>query len=318
MKATDSAKLRRITASLLFALAVIGAIAGWGTGTFSAFGPFDIAAICPLGALEALLASKTAIPRAAVGVGVTLVIILLAGRAFCAWACPVPLVERLLGRKAGKSKAKCCEKAEGGEAKCKGCPSAADAPSSGCKGAVSGEPTTKEDEQLAKRPRLSRFWVLGGALGSTALFGFPVFCAICPIGLTFASVIAIWRLFAFNESVLTALVFPLLLAAELILARSWCHRFCPLSALMSLIAHANRTFVPRIDAKRCLRSTGATCGKCASACPEVIDLHKPAEEARLHDCTKCRACADACPAKAITFPVLGKKAGERERIGNDQ
>lgn len=311
MKATDSAKLRRITASLLFTLAIIGAIAGWGTGTFSAFGPFDIAAICPLGALEALLASKTVIPRAAIGLAVTLVIILLAGRAFCAWVCPVPLVERLLGRKRTKSETHCA-KAE----KCKRCPSASKEPSPSLEHGRAAE--EDHGDQLAKRPRPSRFWVLGGVLGSTTLFGFPVFCAICPIGLTFASVIAIWRLLAFNESVLTALVFPLLLAAELILARNWCHRFCPLSALMSLIARTNRTFVPRVDAKRCLRSTGATCGKCASACPEGIDLHKPAKEARLHDCTKCRACVDACPAKAISFPILKSKAGKQERIGNDQ
>ena len=41
--------------------------------------------------------------------------------------------------------------------------------------------------------------VLAGALASSAAFGFPVFCLICPVGLTFALVIALWRLAEFNE-----------------------------------------------------------------------------------------------------------------------
>ena len=39
----------------------------------------------------------------------------------------------------------------------------------------------------------SRHYVLGGALLSTAVFGFPVFCLVCPIGLTFATVLVVWR-----------------------------------------------------------------------------------------------------------------------------
>ena len=45
----------------------------------------------------------------------------------------------------------------------------------------------------------SRHYVLGGALLSTAVFGFPVFCLVCPIGLTFATVLVVWRLFAAGD-----------------------------------------------------------------------------------------------------------------------
>lgn len=95
----------------------------------------------------------------------------------------------------------------------------------------------------AARPIL-RNWVLGGALLSTAVFGFPVFCLICPVGLTFATLIAVWRLFQFNEVALSLLVFPAMLALEVLVLRKWCSRFCPLGALLSLASRLNRTFRP--------------------------------------------------------------------------
>ena len=45
---------------------------------------------------------------------------------------------------------------------------------------------------------VSRSGVLAGALASAAIFGFPVFCQICPVGLTFATVLLIMSLFAFE------------------------------------------------------------------------------------------------------------------------
>ena len=37
--------------------------------------------------------------------------------------------------------------------------------------------------------------MLGGGLLSALVFGFPVFCLLCPIGLSFASVYLVLRLF---------------------------------------------------------------------------------------------------------------------------
>ncbi|MFR1638333.1 MAG: 4Fe-4S binding protein [Eggerthellaceae bacterium] len=82
--------------------------------------------------------------------------------------------------------------------------------------------------QRAARIRATGCWA---ALLSTAVFGFPVFCLICPVGLTFATLIAVWRLFQFNEVALSLLVFPAMLALEVLVLRKWCSRFCPLGAL---------------------------------------------------------------------------------------
>ncbi|MFR0869847.1 MAG: 4Fe-4S binding protein, partial [Adlercreutzia sp.] len=89
--------------------------------------------------------------------------------------------------------------------------------------------------------------------------------------------------------------------AEIVLLRKWCHRFCPLGALLGLMARLNRTFRPTVAAESCLHCSGASCSRCADVCPEGIDLHHPEASVSLAECTKCGECRDACPAHAISF-----------------
>ena len=149
-----------------------------------------------------------------------------------------------------------------------------------------------------------------------------MFCLICPVGLTFATLIAVWRLFQFNEVALSLLVFPAMLALEVLVLRKWCSRFCPLGALLSLVSRLNKTFRPVSNEATCLRSSkGEPCHQCADVCPEGIDLHDASGSAPMHECTKCRACADACPMHAISFPFLPKRVGEdgvRVDAGEDE
>ena len=140
------------------------------------------------------------------------------------------------------------------------------------------------------------------------MFGFPVFCLVCPVGLTFGTLVVVWRVFQFNEVTWSLLVFPAMLVLELAVLRKWCHRFCPLGALLSLVSRGNRTFRPQANVGTCLHAAhGERCHRCADACPEGIDLHDRAASAPLNECVKCRECADACPVHAITFPFLSKK-----------
>lgn len=74
-----------------------------------------------------------------------------------------------------------------------------------------------------------------------------------PIGLTFASAIALYLPDRFNEPAIEVLVFPALLVLELTVFRKWCHRFCPVGALLSLLSRGNRTFKPHVDASMCAR-----------------------------------------------------------------
>ena len=286
--------LRVLSALGVAALVCLGLALHTGTGTPSSFGIADIAALCPLGGVEAAIASRTVVPPLLIGLAVVVALTLLLGRAFCAWGCPVPLLRRVFrGKKASKRDAS--------------------SPDSGPLDVPASERGGLRD---------SRNWVLGGALLSTAVFGFPVFCLICPVGLTFATLIAVWRLFQFNEVALSLLVFPAMLALEVLVLRKWCSRFCPLGALLSLASRLNRTFRPVSNEATCLRSSkGERCHQCADVCPEGIDLHDASASAPMNECTKCRACADACPMHAISFPFLPKRVGEdgvRVDAGEDE
>ena len=78
-----------------------------------------------------------------------------------------------------------------------------------------------QDRQPSRHPRCG--------VGSTLVFGFPVFCLVCPIGLTFATVLLVMRLFAFGDATWTVVAFPAIIALEILLLPKWCQRFCPLA-----------------------------------------------------------------------------------------
>ena len=90
--------LRMLCAFAFILLVFFGLILHTGSGTLSAIGWRDIAAVCPLGALEAMLAEKTLIPRAILGALAVVACCLILGRVFCGWICPVPFIKHLFGQ----------------------------------------------------------------------------------------------------------------------------------------------------------------------------------------------------------------------------
>ena len=321
-------RLRALAALAFFLLFLLGLAVHTGWGTASSFGIAEIAAICPLGNLEAMLASKTFLPRALVGFAVFLVVAALLGRFFCGWLCPVPRVEKALsklrapGRRFGlglkespaasetprtsactTTNASSNTASESGKNAPRSCPSGASCASSSCKDcALASRVKEKADQATEKTP----YWILGGALASSAVFGFPVFCLICPVGLTFALTVALWRLFEFNETNWAILWFAGFLVLELLVLRRWCSRFCPLGALWTLASRLNRFFRPKAREDLCTRMThGVPCTICRDVCPEGIDPASVANDPMLlARCTKCGACAAACPTGAVHFPFL--------------
>jgi ferredoxin-type protein NapH len=279
---------RGITLTAVAVIVLIGLFVNTGFGTPSSFGWEAIAYICPLGVIETFLASGTILPRPLIALVVCVAVAIVVGKVFCAWVCPVPPLRRFFTFEKKDDKRKACNIEEKDLRAC----------SSGCTSCAE------------KRKRFdSRHIVLGGALLSTAIFGFPVFCIVCPVGLTFASLIALWRLVGFNEPSWALLIFPLFLVLELFVLKKWCLKFCPLGALMSLMSIPNRLLRPRVDSTRCLREQGIECSRCVSVCEENLDSHF---SEGMHECTKCGLCIENCPAQAIKMVLLPRSS---RRIG---
>ncbi len=296
MKKKSTRTLRVIIPLAIIVVVGIGFAAHAGFGTLSDFGWQDISLICPMGALSTMLASKLLVPKALISLAVAAVAIILLGRVFCGWICPVPVVSKLrevFARRKPAENVKPDDELSADE-------------KAALKTSCSGSCSTCAEKRGAVD---SRHLVLGGGLLSAAIFGFPVFCLVCPIGLTFASVLLLIRAFGVGDVSWSLIAVPALLLVEVVFFRKWCSKFCPLSALMSLVGHANKTFKPSIDDSKCLEtSKGRTCEVCSKVCNEGINPRRPQLGAsQMNECTRCRECIEHCPAGAISMPFLAKK-----------
>ncbi|MBP2656547.1 MAG: rane-bound polyferredoxin [Firmicutes bacterium] len=271
---------------------MIGAVRSTGTGSLSAFGVDNISAICPLGYLETLLASREFIPHLLISFLVIAGLTTLLGRVFCGWICPVPLVRKVL-----------INKVDEGQKTFTNSTTNDDSAQPILEDGEAAKASCSQENSSTEKNSSSGLVILGVTLGSSAIFGFPVFCLICPIGLVFATLFALLRLLHFNEPSFDLIIFPVMIIVELVLLKKWCSKLCPVGALLSIFSRFNRTLVPTVDRSRCLEEGHDTkCQRCRSACSFDVDLKNGKGTGGISDCTKCRECADNCPVQAIRFP----------------
>ncbi len=298
----------------LFILMAVGIIVGAQTGTLCGFGLDSIAILCPVGALLTMISAGKIIPRALLSLIIILVLVFFVGRAFCAWMCPTTLWNKIRAFFAPKKKAEAALKEKEAENRAIGqaeidramaevkAQMASACGESGCAGCSSS--------CAAKRKAFdSRHAVLGGAILSAAIFGFPVFCLVCPVGLSFATIVLLLGLFGLGNLNWGIIFAPAILILELTVLRKWCSRWCPISALMNLVSRFSKTTLPEIDNSVCLESSkGVACSKCATVCQYDINLRHPEfGELPVTDCTRCGDCVKTCPVQAIKIVAVNKK-----------
>ena len=97
MKKLKTYRLRFLIMLAVLAVVAVGYFMAGGIGNFCGIGFESITLLCPLGALLAMIAERTAIPMAVISVVVVLLVCIVLGKVFCAWVCPVHFMTR--GRK---------------------------------------------------------------------------------------------------------------------------------------------------------------------------------------------------------------------------
>lgn len=252
---------------------------------------------CSLGMLQLTIAAQHIYIATAISGIILLVVTILLGRVFCGWACPFGSLLDWLQKPLARFRFK-----------------KADLPKS----------LTAPDNRGIK------YGVLGGVLVAAGVLRYPAFCTICPVGATCRSA----GLQGVNIGLETAVV-PLIASTEVIHKRFWCRVLCPIGALLGLVSRFSflKVRLPWdrcTGCKRCeqvcpmqnqTKSLGTEQLKTdpavlralvESGAPDAIDRPAPFEtlpssvrealdkknrsiSIPAAECTRCYACADACP-----------------------
>jgi len=224
----------------------------------------------PFGLLQLILAGwmsnlgSASVPYVLIiGFLVFLGVVILLGRAFCAWACPLGTIIDAVDTALERAR---------------------------FRRYFARRTTHHRDFSRSGvlRDGMTRFAVLGAALTGSVLLKYPVWCAMCPIGILCRG-IAVGA-----ETVVGAelLILPAVGVTSLGDKRFWCRYICPVGALLIVLSRLNLFIRPRIrqDAQH------RHCGACRVICSEGIDVCKERSFSR---CTKCLDCYAKCPFDSV-------------------
>ena len=112
----------------------------------------------------------------------------------------------------------------------------------------------------------------------------------------------------FLPSLAIAAFFIVILALNAVRPRFWCRYLCPLGALLGLLSR----FAPvrhRINREKCI-----SCNRCAVICPTGAIAPEKQFAANSVECTTCLECMEVCPAAAISFNAQSDFVSNSEMI----
>jgi ferredoxin-type protein NapH len=227
----------------------------------------------PFGVLQAVMAGSmfggsTSLVTDTLVIGVVIFVatVILVGRAFCAWACPVgttiDVIDTALQRLRFKP--------------------------------LLTRKQHKEDNHSNSplRNGINKYAVMAAGLTGSALFRFPAWCALCPIG-TICRGAAAGAELALGTEILAIPAVGVMSLGE---KRFWCRYLCPVGGMLTLLSRLNPFIKPRIRQD----THPQDCGACTAVCPEGINICKEESFAR---CTKCFDCYTKCPFGSVKISL---------------
>jgi len=245
----------------------------------------------PLAGITAMLAGRSWIPALALG-GATLLLTLVAGRAWCSWLCPLgTIIDWIPSRKTRKYRPDIHPYWR--QVKHFLLFAALIAAALGSLALLVFDPITILFRTLASviLPALN----IAVTAAESWLYGFgPLQPAVEWFdGLVRGSLITEQPFFLPN--LIIAGVFAGILVLETVRPRFWCRYLCPLGGLLGLCARVSHIRY-KVDEEKC-----TSCQRCATICPTAAIDPEQKFAASAAECTTCLDCMEVCPTKAISF-----------------
>jgi len=278
MKATRPRRLdkwtlaHRATAALFLALLILGRFDEFPfvKGSAAATRVFDALRFAdPLGAFEAILASRHVTLTLLLSAGLLLALYAMVGRAFCGWLCPLGLLLELN-----------------------------DVVRTRVQRVLRRRKKSLPDFQI---PRNTKYAILLTFLILSFIIQLPVFQTISPINL-------LARSFIFGPEAGLILV-GAIVAFEYVSARAWCIALCPLGAFYSIVGKFAPLRIQIDQEKEKSGKQCGLCAYSCPMQIEVLEDHiqrgKPAVDDS--ECTRCGSCMDGCPRDSLRIGITNPK-----------
>ncbi len=311
----------------LFALPYGQSVCVTWTIAYSQIGP-GAWLICPIGGLQTLLTSQAAasyILPTLVALLLFLLPIFILGNVFCSWACPVgtlvdsfdKVVSKWLPKIDAKRQQRLLQEKEKRKIKSSSAQSGSVVNLLGaCPNCFVGKVFGDKHVNLANG-------VLVFSLIGSAIFRFPIFCTLCPIGVVTRGMFHLkaWTFFT-NTMMPIILELTIIPLAAILMSlrqkRYWCRKICPVGATLNIAGSASPFFKPNIRTDQCNAKKNiepkdesslnqnriclqVNCQQCESICPQGINLN---DNDSMVKCTKCLDCYIACPKRVITLKTI--------------
>jgi ferredoxin-type protein NapH len=274
--------------------------------------------ICPVGGVQSLLTGRVEVQlllSTVFALLVFLIPIFVLGNVFCGWVCPLGTmidsfdkgVERFMPKVNTKREERSQRNKEKEEAK---------------NGFVC--PTCQFARLLGNTHGIVANGVLVSALAGSAIFRFPLFCAICPIGISARGMFHLKALTSITGKMMPILVELSAIPVVAVLAslrekRYWCRRICPVGASLNIVGSFSPLIRPTVKPEKCvMKGCPKTCEdyhldycgacrqidqkRCEKVCPQGINL---LDQVSLAKCTKCLECYIQCDHDSISIKPFG-------------